>query len=163
MHTTLLRTATESDAATLLAFIQELAEYEKLSHEVTATEAQLRETLFGPRPFAKALIAEVDGVPAGMAIYFYSYSTFVARPGLYLEDLYVSPRFRGHGIGKKLITRVAQIALEKNCARYEWAVLDWNEPAIQFYKSLGAEMHGDWRRMRIMGDALKAMANTSCQ
>jgi GNAT superfamily N-acetyltransferase len=154
----LIREAGEVDVPALLSFIKELAAFEKLTHEVTATETDLRATLFGKRPFAEALIAEVDGVTAGMAVYFYSYSTFLAKPGLYLEDLYVSPKFRGRGIGKKLIASVAKVALSRGCARYEWSVLDWNTPAIEFYKNLGAEMHGDWRRMRIMGSALVKMA-----
>jgi len=153
-----IRIATEADVPTLLRFIRELADYEKLMHEVTATEAQLRETLFGARPYAEALVASVDGTPAGFAVYFYSYSTFVAKPGIYLEDLYVTPAFRGKGLGKKLITRIAQIAVERGCGRYEWSVLDWNKPSIQFYEALGAEMHGDWRRMRVDGEKLAVMA-----
>lgn len=153
-----IRFATPDDAPTILAFIRELADYEKLTHEVTATEAQLRATLFGPRPFAEALVASVEGKPAGFAVFLYNYSTFLAQPGIYLEDLYVTPAFRGKGLGKKLITRIAQIAVERGCGRYEWSVLDWNRSSIQFYESLGAEMHGDWRRMRVMGDKLKAMA-----
>lgn len=153
-----IRFATPADTFTILGFIRELADYEKLTHEVTATEEQLRATLFGPRPFAEALVASMDGKPAGFAVFLYNYSTFLAKPGIYLEDLYVTPAFRGKGLGKKLITLVAQIALERGCGRYEWSVLDWNKPSIDFYESLGAEMHPDWRRMRVMGEKLEAMA-----
>jgi len=153
-----IRSAVPEDVPDILAFIRELAEYEKLTHEVSATEELLRTTLFGPRPYAETLIGCVDGEPAGFAVYFHSYSTFLALPGLYLEDLYVSPRFRKLGLGKALITEVARIAVERGCGRYEWSVLDWNEPSIRFYESLGAEMHGDWRRMRITGTSLEAMA-----
>jgi len=153
-----IRLATPADVPTILGFIRELADYENLMHEVTATEEQLRATLFGPRPFAEALIASVDGKPAGFAVFLYNYSTFLAKPGIYLEDLYVTPAFRGKGLGKKLITRIAQIAVERDCGRYEWSVLDWNKTSIDFYESLGAEMHADWRRMRVMGEKLEAMA-----
>jgi len=138
MNTT-VRAATEADVAVLLAFIRELAEYEKLTHEVSATEEQLRRTLFGPRPFAEALLACVDAEPVGFALFFHNCSTFLARPGLYLEDLYVQPPFRGCGFGKLLLTTVARIAVERGCGRYEWTVLDWNTPSIRFYESLGAK------------------------
>ncbi|HWB03693.1 MAG TPA: GNAT family N-acetyltransferase [Verrucomicrobiales bacterium] len=153
-----LRPATPEDVPHILAFIRELAEYEKLTHEVSATEELLQRTLFGPKPFAETLIGSVDDVPAGFAVYFYSYSTFLALPGIYLEDLYVQPKFRKLGLGKALITEVARIAVERGCGRYEWSVLDWNTPSIRFYESLGAEMHRDWRRMRISGPALEEMA-----
>ena len=152
-----VRPAAGGDAPVILALINELAEYEKLTHEVTATEEKLRETLFGERPFAEALMGCVDGEAVGFAVYFYSYSTFLAQPGLYLEDLFVRPAFRGIGLGKALIAAVARVAVERGCGRYEWSVLDWNEPAIRFYEGLGAEMHPDWRRMRVMGDALQRM------
>ena len=155
---TTIRPATEADVPVLLAFIGELAEYEHLTHEVTATEERLRATLFGPRPFAEALLACADDEPAGFAIFFHNYSTFLARPGLYLEDLYVRPAYRRQGLGKLLLTSVARLAVERGCGRYEWTVLDWNEPAIRFYESLGAEMKGDWRIMRVTGAALENMA-----
>lgn len=156
-----VRPATESDVPLLLAFIRELAEYEKLTHEVTATEEHLRVTLFGPRRFAEALLAYADGEPTGFALFFHNYSTFLARPGLYLEDLFVRPAYRGRGLGKLLLTTVARIAVERGCGRYEWTVLDWNTPSIRFYESLGAEMKGDWRIMRVTGAALKKMAKLS--
>jgi len=155
---TSVRPATPDDVPHILAFIRELAEYEKLTHEVSATEELLHATMFGPRAFAEALIGCVDGEPAGFAVFLYNYSTFLARPGIYLEDLYVRPPFRKLGLGKALLTSVARIAVERGCGRYEWSVLDWNTPSIQFYESLGAEMHGDWRRMRVSGRALEAMA-----
>jgi GNAT superfamily N-acetyltransferase len=161
-RTMTIRAAEPADAPLILALIKDLADYEKLNHEVVATEEKIRETLFGPRPFAEALIGCVDGEPVGFAVYFFSYSTFLAQPGLYLEDLFVRPAFRGIGLGKALIAAVARVAVERDCGRYEWSVLDWNEPAIRFYQSLGAEMHGDWRRMRIMGPALEKMAALSC-
>ena len=154
-----VRPATETDISVLLAFIRELAEYEKLTHEVSANEEQLRATLFGPRRFAEALLACADGQPMGFALFFHNYSTFLARPGLYLEDLYVQPSFRGRGFGKLLLTTVARIAVERGCGRYEWTVLDWNTPSIRFYESLGAEMKSDWRIMRVTGAALENMAS----
>jgi GNAT superfamily N-acetyltransferase len=152
------RPAVESDAPLLLQLIGELAEYEKLTHEVVATADSLCATLFGPNRSAEALIGCVDGVPAGMAIFFQNYSTFLARPGIHLEDLYVQPAHRGCGLGKALITAVAKLAVERGCGRYEWTVLDWNQPAINFYHSLGAEMKSDWRIMRVTGEALGKMA-----
>src|SRR5215213_6806916 len=136
-----IRPASETDVPLILTFIRELAEYEKLTHEVSATEEQLRATLFGAHRFAEALIASADGEPAGFAIFFHNYSTFLARPGLYLEDLYVRPAFRGLGLGKRLLIEVARLAVARGCGRYEWSVLDWNAPSIRFYESLGAEMH----------------------
>ncbi len=153
-----VRPATEADVPVLLAFIRELAEYEKLTHEVSAGEEQLRATLFGPRRFAEALLACADGQPVGFALFFHNYSTFLARPGLYLEDLYVQPSFRGRGFGRLLLTTVARIAVERGCGRFEWTVLDWNTPSIRFYESLGAEMKSDWRIMRVTGGALENMA-----
>lgn len=153
-----IRPATEADAPILLALIRELADYEKLTHEVVATVDSLRATLFGPQRVAEALIGCVNENPVGMAIFFTNYSTFLARPGLHLEDLYVQPAHRGCGLGKALITAVARIAAERGCGRYEWTVLDWNTPAIQFYESLGAEMKADWRIMRVTGEALEKMA-----
>jgi GNAT superfamily N-acetyltransferase len=149
-----VRLARPSDAALVLGFIRELAAYEKLSDQVTATEEGVRETLFGARPSAESLIAELDGVPAGFAIFFSSYSTFLARPGLYLEDLFVKPELRRHGVGRALFTHVARLAVERQCGRFEWSVLDWNEPAIAFYRSLGAVPLSDWTMFRLTGAAL---------
>lgn len=157
------RPATPSDVQTILALIQELADYEKLTHEVVATVETLTETLFGSTPCAEALMGCIEGVPVGFALFFQNYSTFLAKPGLHLEDLYVQPAHRGCGLGKALITAVAKIAHERGCGRYEWTVLDWNTPAIQFYESLGAEMKSDWRIMRVAGDALEKMAQQSLQ
>lgn len=153
-----IRPATPADVPLLLGLIRELADYEKLTHEVVATEEQLRQTLFGPTPCAEALIGDVGGQPAGFALYFQNYSTFLAKPGLYLEDLFVQPAHRGLGLGKALITAVARIAHERDCGRFEWTVLDWNTPAIRFYESLGAQMKADWRIMRVTGPALEQMA-----
>lgn len=158
-----IRSATEADVPVLLTFIRELADYEKLTHEVSATEEELRATLFGPRPYAEALFACADDEPAGFALFFHNYSTFLARPGLYLEDLYVRPAHRGHGLGKMLLAAVARLAVERGCGRYEWAVLDWNAPSIRFYESLGAEMKGDWRIMRVTGAALERMARLAAR
>ena len=144
-----IRPATQADIPLLIQLIRELAEYERLSSEVSATEEQLRETLFGPRPFAEALIGCADGDPVGYALFFYNYSTFLAQPGLYLEDLFVRPAARGHGLGRLLFTSVAELAAERGCGRFEWSVLDWNAPAIRFYESLGAKMQSDWRIMRM--------------
>jgi GNAT superfamily N-acetyltransferase len=151
-----VRPAALEDAALVLDFIRQLAAYEKLSDQVVATEAAVRETLFGPRPAAEALIAELDGAPAGFALFFQNYSTFLARPGLYLEDLFVIPALRRHGVGRALFTHLARLAVERQCGRFEWAVLDWNEPAIAFYKSLGAVPLHDWTVFRLTGDALIA-------
>jgi len=155
-----LRFATADDVATILTFIKELAEYEKLSHQVVGDEEQLRKTLFGDRPAAEVIIAEFGGAPAGFALFFHTYSTFLARPGLYLEDLYVSQKLRGHGIGKKLLCRLAEIAVERGCGRFEWSVLDWNEPAIRFYENLGAEPMEGWTVYRVTGDALEKLAGS---
>jgi GNAT superfamily N-acetyltransferase len=158
-----IRPATAADVPLILQFIRELADYEHLTHEVTATEEKLRATLFDPRPFAEALIGCVDGEPAGFAVFLHNYSTFLAQPGLYLEDLFVRPAFRKLGLGKALIAAVARIAVERGCGRYEWSVLDWNTPSIAFYQSLGAEMHGDWRRMRLTGAPLAALAQATAR
>ncbi len=153
-----IRFATGADAATILGFIRDLAEYEKLSHEVVADETQLRATLFGVRPAAEVLIAEVDGAPVGFALFFQSYSTFLARPGLYLEDLFVRPAARGGGVGSALLSALARIAIQRNYGRFEWSVLDWNEPAIRLYQSLGAVGMTEWTVNRLTGDPLAALA-----
>jgi GNAT superfamily N-acetyltransferase len=150
--------ATERDVPLILRLIQGLAEYEKLAHEMTATEAGLRETLFGVRPAADVIIAYAGDTPAGFALFFPNYSTFLGKPGLYLEDLFVLPEWRGHGLGLALMKRLAAIAVERGCGRFEWSVLDWNEPAIGFYKSLGARLMDGWSIVRLTGDALTKLA-----
>jgi GNAT superfamily N-acetyltransferase len=156
-----LRIAVESDLPVILAFIEGLADYEKLRHACVATEEALRRTLFGERRYAEIIIAEHDGVPAGFALFFHNYSTFLAKPGIYLEDLFVLPSHRGAGIGKALLIELARIAVSRDCGRLEWSVLDWNEPAIGFYKSLGAEPQDEWTIFRVTGDALSKLAQTS--
>jgi GNAT superfamily N-acetyltransferase len=153
-----LRAATAADTPQILAFIRGLAEYEKLTHACVATEEELRASLFGPRPFAEVILAEWEGAPAGFALFFHNYSTFRARPGIYLEDLYVLPEKRGHGIGKALLAELARLAVERGCARLEWSVLDWNEPAIRFYRSLGAEPQDEWTIFRVTDEALTRLA-----
>lgn len=152
-----IRPAVESDIPLILTLIRELAEYERLTQELTATEERLRQTLFGPRPAAEALLAFVDDAPAGYAVFFQNYSTFVARPGLYLEDLFVRPAVRSHGIGRALLARLASIARERGCAHIEWVVLDWNEPAIGFYKALGAKPMSGWSTFRLAGESLQKL------
>jgi GNAT superfamily N-acetyltransferase len=146
--------ATERDVAVILGFIRKLAEYEKLSHQVAATEELLRDSLFGGRRVAEVLIAYLANEPAGFALYFHNFSTFLGRPGIYLEDLFVEPAQRGKGIGKALLIAVAKIARERNCGRLEWAVLDWNRPAIDFYRGLGAVPLDDWTLFRVTGEVL---------
>jgi GNAT superfamily N-acetyltransferase len=155
-----IRPATPADVPLVLRLIHELADYEKLAHEVSATEADLHESLFGPRPIIEVLIAEAEGDAAGYALCFHNYSTFLCKRGLYLEDLFVRPPFRGRGIGKMLLSRLAKLAVERGCVRLEWAVLDWNEPAIAFYRSLGARPLEDWTVFRVTGDALQRLAAT---
>nr|WP_248312877.1 GNAT family N-acetyltransferase [Burkholderia ambifaria] len=154
-----IRCATVADVPQILHFITELAIYEKAEHEVVATPASLERSLFGEGSPARALICEVDGEPAGFAVYFFSYSTWLGRQGLYLEDLYVSPRFRGAGAGLRLLKALARIAVDTGCGRFEWSVLDWNEPAIRFYESVGAAPQNEWVRYRLAGDALRAFAD----
>jgi GNAT superfamily N-acetyltransferase len=156
---TLIRPATPADVPQILTFIRGLAIYEREPEAVAATEADLLRDGFGPNPFYFCLIAEHDGVPAGFAFYFFNYSTWLGRPGLYLEDLFVLPEFRAHGIGKALLQRVAAIAVEKGCPRLQWEVLDWNTPAIDFYKAMGADFLDEWRNVRITGDALRKLAS----
>ncbi len=154
----LIRPALKSDAELILAFISELAEYEHLAHEVVATPTQLEASLFGRNPVAEVVIAEWDGLPAGFALFFANYSTFLAAPGIYLEDLFVRPEFRGKGIGKALLLHLAGIVLERGWGRLDWSVLDWNEPAIDFYRSIGARPLNDWTQFRLDGDALAMLA-----
>lgn len=153
-----IRPATEDDVPIILSLIRELAEYERLSHEVVATEGLLRESLFGERRGAEVLIACCKGAPAGFALFFHSFSTFLGRPGIYLEDLYVKPEFRGMGVGRALLTHLARLAEERGCGRLEWAVLDWNEPAIKLYKSIGAVPMDEWTVYRVTGEALETLA-----
>ena len=154
----IIRPATPEDAVTILGFITELAVYEKAGHEVEATEATIRASMFGEGSVTEAAILESDGRPAGFAVWFYSYSTWQAKNGLYLEDLYVSPDYRGSGAGKMLLKHLAGIAVEKGCGRFEWSVLDWNDPAIRVYDAVGAEPQNEWIRYRLAGDKLKAFA-----
>ena len=156
-----LRPATANDVPTILGFIKELAVYEKLEHQVVATEALLHEHLFGSRPAAEVVIAELDGRPVGFALYFQNFSTFLGRPGLFLEDLYVQPHARGHGVGKALLVHLAKLAVARGAGRFDWNVLDWNEPAIGFYQRLGATVLPDWRTCRLTGEKLQALAATT--
>jgi len=156
-----IRSATAADAPQILAFIQALAAYEREPDAVAATQADLLRDGFGPKPFYFCLIAESDGRPAGFALYFFNYSTWLGRPGLYLEDLFVPAEFRGLGIGKALLQQVAAIAVEKGCRRLQWEVLDWNTPAIDFYTAMGAEFMDTWRNVRVTGDALLRLAQGS--
>ena len=153
-----IRSATEEDVPLILYFIKALAEYERLADRVVATEEMIRRTLFGNPRFAEVIIAEEDHEPAGFALFFHNYSTFLAAPGIYLEDLFVKPEARGRGYGKALLARLARIAKERQCCRVEWAVLDWNEPSINFYRGIGAKSLDDWKIFRLTGDALDALA-----
>jgi GNAT superfamily N-acetyltransferase len=155
-----IRAATAADVPHILGFIRELAEYEKLSHEVVATEELLREHLFGPRPMAEALIARLEEKPVGFALFFHNFSTFLAKPGIYLEDLFVQPAVRGKGVGTALLREVAKLAMTRKCGRLEWSVLDWNEPSIKFYKNLGAVPMSDWTIYRVTGTALTELARS---
>ena len=149
-----IKPATPADVPIILQLIRELAEFERLLHEMQATEEQLREQLFGARPAAEVLIARIGDEVAGFALYFHNFSTFLAKPGIYLEDLYVRQKFRGQGCGEELLRHLARTALERGCGRLEWSVLDWNVRAIDFYKSLGAVPLSQWTMHRVTGDAL---------
>ena len=153
-----LRAGRPEDVPTILRFIEGLAEYEKLSHACVATEAHLTATLFGDRRYAEVLLAFWNEQPAGFALFFHNYSTFLAKPGIYLEDLFVDPALRGKGLGKALLIALAKLAVERNCGRLEWSVLDWNEPSIQFYKNLGAAPMDEWTGYRLTGEALNSLA-----
>jgi GNAT superfamily N-acetyltransferase len=153
-----IRQAERSDVPLILQFIRELAEYEKLTHEVVATPEDLLRDGFSERPYFHVVIAEWDSQPAGFALYFHNYSTFRGRPGLYLEDVFVRPAYRGKGIGKALLLHLARIAVAEGCGRFEWQVLDWNTAAINFYKSLGAVVMKEWLTMRVTGEALARLA-----
>lgn len=153
-----VRAAVEKDLPLILRLIESLAEYERLRHECVATEDALRSTLFGEHPSAEVLIASIDEVPLGFALFFHNYSTFLARPGIFLEDLFVKPEARGMGVGRALLSSLAQLAVTRNCGRLEWNVLDWNEPAIAFYKRVGAIPMKEWTTFRLVGDALERLA-----
>ena len=153
-----IRAATKADVRQILAFIQALATYEREPDAVIATEEGLLRDGFGPSPYFHCLMADMDGKPAGFALYFFNYSTWLGRPGIYLEDLFVLPEFRGLGIGKSLLQQGAAVAVEKNCLRLQWEVLDWNAPAIDFYRAVGAEFLDEWRNVRVSGDALQRLA-----
>ena len=153
-----IRAARPDDTPLILTFIRDLAEYERLLDQVVATEAGLRAALFGPRPYAEVAIAEAEGRPVGFALFFHTFSTFLGRPGLYLEDLYVRPEARGRGVGRALLVHLARLAGARGCGRVEWAVLDWNAPAIGFYERLGARANADWTVYRLTGAPLAALA-----
>ena len=153
-----IRHASKGDCPLILGFIKELADYEKLSHEVVATPAILEESLFGDTPYAQVIIAEYQGNAVGYALFFHNYSTFTGRPGIYLEDLYVQPQYRGKGFGKSLLSYIAKLAVDRNCTRVEWSVLDWNEPSIQFYRSIGAKPMDEWTVQRLDGEELDQFA-----
>ena len=153
-----IRAATENDVAVILSLIKDLAEYEHLSHEVEATEEDLRQSLFGDRPVAEALIGEHEGIAISFALFFYNFSTFLGKPGIYLEDLYVKPEYRNNGFGRKMLAHIARLAKERNCGRFEWSVLDWNEPAIRTYDRLNARPMKEWILYRLTGEALNKLA-----
>ena len=152
--------AVESDVPAIHALIRALADYERLSHEVVSTEADLHTGLFGPRPYAEVLLAKADDRTVGFALFFHNYSTFLGRPGIYLEDLFVLPSWRGKGIGRDLLAALARLTIERRCARLEWSVLDWNEPAIGFYRRMGARVMDEWRICRLTGEALVTAAQS---
>jgi GNAT superfamily N-acetyltransferase len=156
-----IRFARQEDIPSILSFIKDLADFEKLSHEVVATEEKLKATLFGPRPVAEVLIAEWEGRPAGFALFFHSYSTFLAKPGIYLEDLFVRNEYRSRGIGEALLKHLAGIAKERSCGRLEWSVLDWNERALKFYRGLGAVPMADWTVQRMTEPVFTKLAESN--
>lgn len=157
-HEFRIEPATEVDIPVVLSLIKGLAKYEQLDHEVVATEASLRASLFGPKPSAEALLGYLGAEPVGFALWFHNYSTFLGRPGLYLEDLFVLPQYRGRGLGRQLLAHLARIAVERGCGRMEWTVLDWNESAQRFYRSLGAQPMDAWKIYRVTGEALEQLA-----
>jgi len=154
-----IRSATEADVPAILSFVRKLAAYERLSQEVVATEALLRETLFGDRRTAEVAIGYLENLPVGFVLYFHNYSTFLGRPGLYIEDLFVDETYRRRGYGRKLLLHVARLARERGCGRLEWSVLDWNEPAINFYKKLGAMPMSEWTVFRLTGESLDRLSS----
>lgn len=157
---TMIRSATAADVPVIARLVRDLAEYERLSHAVTLDDARLRDHLFGPRPFAEVLLAEEGRAVVGFALFFHNYSTFLAKPGIYLEDLFVEPQHRGKGHGKALLQALAKLAVERGCGRLEWSVLNWNEPSIQFYRALGAVPLDEWSVYRLTGDALGKLAES---
>ena len=162
-HDIRIRPALSQDLPQVLAFIRELAVYEHLEDQVVATEADLVTALFGPRPYAEVAFACLDGAPVGFALFFHNFSTFLGKPGIYLEDLFVRPEARGLGVGKRLLAWLAHTTLERGCARLDWAVLDWNEPALGFYRSLGAVAQADWTTLRLSDAALENLAREASQ
>ena len=160
MPTIEIRQATAEDSALILGFIAELAIYEESEHEVVATESDIKHSLFGSDSTTKALICNIDNEPVGFAVYFFNYSTWLGKHGLYLEDLYVSPQHRGSGAGKALLKHLAKITVTNGCGRFEWSVLDWNEPAIGFYQSIGAKPQDEWVAYRLTGKALEELADS---
>jgi GNAT superfamily N-acetyltransferase len=156
-----IRAAQADETPLILQFVRELARYERLEHQVVATEAGLRATLFGPRPYAEVAFVCLDGEPVGFALFFHNFSTFLGRPGIYLEDLFVRPECRGRGLGRRLLGWLASLAVARGCGRLEWAVLDWNEPSIGFYRGLGAVPLDEWTVFRLTGEALEALARQS--
>ena len=155
-----IRPAARADLPLVAQFIRDLADYEKLAHEVRFDETRLGENLFGSRPFAEVVIGEIDGAAQGFALFFHNFSTFEGRPGIYLEDLFVRPEARGSGLGKALLAHLAKLCVERDCARLEWWVLDWNTPSIGFYQKLGAKLMDEWTVMRVDGDALTKLAGS---
>lgn len=153
-----IRDATEADTSLVLWFIKQLADYEKLSHEVEATEGMIRKALFGPRQYAEVVIGDYHSRPVGFALFYHNFSTFLGKPGIYLEDLFIIPELRGKGFGKVLLQYLAKLALERDCGRLEWAVLDWNEPSIEFYESIGARLMKEWIINRLSGRNLTDLA-----
>ena len=153
-----IRAAGPHEMPLVLAFIRELAGHERLQHEVLATERDLAAALSGPRPYAEVVFACLDDTPVGFALFFHNFSTFIGKPGIYLEDLFVRPQARGRGLGKRLLSWLARTAVERGCARLDWAVLDWNEPSIGFYLGLGAQRMDAWTTFRLSGDALQQLA-----
>jgi GNAT superfamily N-acetyltransferase len=156
-----IRAANPADVPLILSLINELAEYEKLRHESVATDASIHRALFGPKPHAEAVIARFDGEIAGFALFFHNFSTFLGKPGLYLEDLFVRPEYRGRSIGKSLLSHLAALAVQRDCGRFQWQVLDWNKPSREFYESLGAQADPTWITYRMTGEALQRLAQSS--
>lgn len=158
-----IRAATEDDIPIVLRFIRQLADYERLSHEVVASEELLRRNLFGTRPVAEVVLGHYEQRAVAFAVFFHNFSTFLGKPGLYLEDLFVVPEMRGKGFGQQMLTYLARLALERNCGRFEWSVLDWNDPAIRFYKNLGAVPMNEWTVFRLTGKALERLAGRKAE
>lgn len=157
----LIRAATSADVGTILNFVRDLSVYENLAHEVKVDESTLAQNLFGASRYAECLIAEASGQPVAFTLFFHNFSSFLGKPGLYVEDLFVRPEYRGRGIGLRLLRELARIALERDCGRMEWSVLDWNEPALAFYKRLGAQSMGDWTTQRLTRPDIEVLANGS--